>query len=1798
MKNAAYDDDNSILPLILGGGALAGIGYASYSALTDEEQFTESMTKVFNKIMPISKSALSERQKVNDKAFKAFSNGTKEGLKAAKILSEINISNKKSSIDYNNFGLPNFDNISSDFAIDGVKNPLINHRWSGSLDDMTTITGEKIGRRLEGSLIELGLGVRRGGVTFGEGTTLNVQTNTYSGKPHNLELHLPKFNDDLNVHVVNRNGRSIYGTVQGNVEYTKIGKDFNNMSIEDPLTGLVNLLEDPLEQSYHWMEKTYGESHARNVWTELNNKVSDSSKYHASDYQGKKDILNRELESIGRKNDKLKATLWRDNDPYAIQDIINRFLDPMESWKAAGNVPGVQINAMTVGVKKTTLIRNNDPTGAISALGNASSNADDYRRIINGTTKELNERWENKTLGLTTTQGKVIPLNKLEKKHNTIFSNFTRNRNQEQINDLVWGIGPVPTAMQGAEGLKGLTKEVSFHNLPDSWRTQPIIHNFDVEKTGVNVESLGIDSVKAFNAFLLVNPSTDENIMLRGDLKDKLKSKWAIDKKFKAINKNKEDYEGNIKYFRKQGDKVSRFKEGEKDLTLFDMLDEILADPEKLTTGKYSDFHSLKLNTGLKIGLIDYSEGMETYSPELMQGKMFSLKHDILVTKDDLIGMVQQVSNQSKTGNKDYFRLLGFGVDDPIKLQAIHSKTRSNITFASDEWTEETQKGLERTKVLNPVSGKRVLDGEISWSFFKTTLAKGRKDNGSINKVGEIGKNANEYLTFLHQSILGFAKSGKIGLEGQALKQFHSMLGATGETTEASFGRTIVEDMMSSFTTNSGVAFKQTGEGALKVGEHVALAEQFLGTIIRNRNEGNSEFRINKLDDLKSAAETINQRIQGVEEFGDLLNGKGPNKVTMADIEEKNSWFMMTSLSGAETEATSLGSGFNIYRVGTKTLHMYRDQPELLEEMGYNNLTDTPRIWGEGNLMMESLREHYQGHDIKSILPEGYNPQVLETPEDITKMAGSTYYLSDSNPHSQLSKPEIYKDSMFSMSGKNEQGFYLKHEINEAGDLGISYVPSKHYFQDAYYLSEKDRAAFNGEVKATANYVGSAFKNNGIVKFEDYKTYAQEMLMINGQEAKSGFWKRGAPHIDYALYSKNTAGTEFQNRDFIKEKIKNLGSIGEEAHNTIGHSVYISEDAVRMTTKQKLQNEIIFAEANNENVSERIKTIYGENNIFHRNMKYGSNGAIDVDNTINSLIEESHTLRESFEKSVNEAIEAVGTSTEQAAKERLRKTLTEVKQKSIITDVNRFPDIYDFSRANAFGFVADQKTIAKGKAISTGHILRLLENMDHDGDAIEVVMSFMEKTRDGSIGKIVGDQNRSYELFEKIHLASKGKILNVKEALLGAGEEELHHTALGIEGKDALLQKVEHMEGLAREDTALASYMTKALAGTMDVQTSSIRSFFMNQVKKGDYTNSESRELESWASNFFPKTIVQEALSSKHISIKFDENGQALKSKLNEIITNVAEVSPTVFKEHVQNMGGDIDALAYFTALSGTNSGAEIGRKELDIVDTLFSMQHNLRQVGEEEHALAARYIDKSGQITSEQIAERYKTYLGKIQSNREAGFAPVFESTDAMKKFWKDKKISDMILEVLSSGHKNEPNAFRALTDARGIVSTAMEAIQTGAGHYLNESIEVGSGKMLGQVSRRMIAGWDKIVELAKKHITPTKAAGALGLGLVTFTALNAVFGDSTPMNPNDMPSVNNPTFQDNRYNPILDQRSMNNSSNSNMSVGLLTDSHTPQQTVVNHLQSTFGNHYSTVSVRHDGQDPYKEHMYKYQHG
>jgi hypothetical protein len=136
----------------------------------------------------------------------------------------------------------------------------------------------------------------------------------------------------------------------------------------------------------------------------------------------------------------------------------------------------------------------------------------------------------------------------------------------------------------------------------------------------------------------------------------------------------------------------------------------------------------------------------------------------------------------------------------------------------------------------------------------------------------------------------------------------------------------------------------------------------------------------------------------------------------------------------------------------------------------------------------------------------------------------------------------------------------------------------------------------------------------------------------------------------------------------------------------------------------------------------------------------------------------------------------------------------------------------------------------------------------------------------------------------------------------------------------------------------------------------------------------------------------------------------------------------------------------------------------------------------------------------------------------------------------------------------------------------------------------------------RRRIIGIDRVTDFIDTKIlsklTPLRAAGIVGAGILGIRAINMLSGDGSPQEPEDLPSFGNPSMESRGARDISTPRTMSSIPNFNSNAGLLTDngiSHEEAMSFANQ-RSYVNSKSNSISIRHDGHNPYKSDMMMYE--
>jgi hypothetical protein len=487
---------------------------------------------------------------------------------------------------------------------------------------------------------------------------------------------------------------------------------------------------------------------------------------------------------------------------------------------------------------------------------------------------------------------------------------------------------------------------------------------------------------------------------------------------------------------------------------------------------------------------------------------------------------------------------------------------------------------------------------------------------------------------------------------------------------------------------------------------------------------------------------------------------------------------------------------------------------------------------------------------------------------------------------------------------------------------------------------------------------------------------------------------------------------------------------------------------------------------------------------------------------------------------------------------------------------------------------------------------------DFDGDAGSLVALFNERLRAKGAEAIYG---RNAKLEELMKTATGDYELPQSplelDRLTKEGKLEPSAIDFSVTSEDTLNTAVHNVY----LDTVLAGWQTKALTGSQDVRSQNIIAHIQKKARamEGEnFTEEQIQNVSDAAHVMWAEALPQEVISAKKIQRYIDSPLASVK--IRQMLGNLAggEITEESFFDTLHENDSILDGIsiaAIATKASSIEATDRWASEAMPFLEEVFAGQSHLRAV--DPNKLIEGYV-KYFKMSREEATTKVGLFVGEITSRNKPFIydqypdaAKIGIGLETVIETSKDKtkaitSLSQAMNKVKSKLGKNQTiTDDEAIRRAMGEMNIGKETIQ---------SVLDGFSGMTGRGEHRAIIGWEEVRPLLK-NIKPAQYIGAGILATAGITALNMLFGDGTPSSPNDLPSVNNPALKDGRYNNLQENRTINNMPNSNISSNLITSSHNSFDSVMNHLHSNFGHNYSSVSVRHDGQDPYKEHLLQY---
>ena len=1761
MANRPYEQDNGVLSTVLGTTALAGLGYASYYAVTDSKGFEQNLTKIFNKAFPMSTERPNAFQSRNIAANRSVVEG-ETYASAARTNSYARAAMRRHT-------MAGAFEVASGIDPDAAAAAYARTSDIGAYD-FTEWSHTKGGFAEEGRLVKAVNGVTggRGNKYSFNGTTMEFDM----GGKKPIQLHIPKMNDELGVWLAKENGSTMKVHRAFTAAYKKVGDQFVKTSERNPIEQVARTLESPLRML---------------------------------------EVLNRDIDTNGYDLRKIN-TLIGQNEEYVNgtiaqkQKVINETVRALKKDKALFN-PNYKTNFTELSQNELQDVFDyttteqaryvaHDEVTRMQFFGNQGK-IEDFSRII--AEDNFQQIGVNNLDGMATT-GKDI-----QKFYGNVLKDLGYEDggwflNQDMTQKGVFSTVSPHTAIGQSEQFKGISKGIRFHDNRAAektalGRTAPLIRNPDAR----NAPKYFINDEPVLNLLSVFDPTiASETLLLNQQVGNSLavetSKTYGLRKmagKAKGVTENTAALD-----IRWASNKVQTFNS----------LDDFYKHVQKKDLNIEKAVKKIGFGRSTVLGFNNGNDIINSAS-EIPMAQMLGETGNPVVThtggfispQNTAKGYRSWLKNQANEG-RSMVQITATMVEDAKKISETTTKLRGSVSLLDpshsmvvsanqvddmkpirplkiqkklnnlegwfDNWRgnrygyedRERQHSISQfldyyKKVKNgEMRGKTQVDAYQSWNWFKGTIMKG----------DQVGKNAPEYLSFLQHSILGHIAYGKNDLTlrvgDEAMRSFEKMAHIPeGVKTAAVNGVISVKSLLN----NPEFRMLQHSDG---YGEQVIEGQRFLaslrtGVAYRGRIVSHAE-----------STKTLNELFDVFEE----VKEKGLKAPRLADISGDKAFAYLASYVGNETTSSALGIGNNRFAFGIKEANLLKDSPGILRELSMYNSVNTNAIFKNGERTLSSIAREFN--------PAKEGIQILNS-ENAQDLVGKGVDWLEENV-SNLGTPDVRMSTMFGDKNISPNGIAVR--VREADDtIGTRFIAPSEFWGVNHYIGDKDMITKGEDMMVAGELVRDALGRGGpdaIASKEAREKFDDTIKDIHTQWGKRGFTRTGAIQVETATYDSNVVTHSTLGNETLMKNLENSGETSaKDLRYIMGNSVFQSDRLYRETMQAKIEH--MDASRGSKSLLEHVKGAFGHESAIAKAMTL-HNG--DIDKTVSQLSQNSLELSKRMTQAAHDLTHKDKLLAEDI--ENIKQLVHDIKSNADVGLFLRDPVLYPHSAVGAFTFAVEATQIAQDKMLSGGDIISTLMNMDNDGDKIKQFMLLDAKARQEAMKGIYEEQKVSYSTLTAMKKGSLAKPVG--------------HW---IDGKGGVFRAVEQGEAgkyetavksLGETEGAVAAYALKALTGSVDVRTHGLVSHILTDAKKRGFNPGETRELELFVGNTLPLTLVQDSISSKHIARSI-ENAD---SRLLGMLKNVGGITENDFKANLRASGGDIDVLSFMTITNKLKSSERTDawvEKNVGHLDTLLAASRNYRTVNEEEYSAATQWIGytkKEAETGWAKLAQAKVDALAKGEDIR-----PLFERGGAVEKYGyigfkqfaegsgtRELKKLQMEFNRLSRLSNQGQSESEIAVDA-------LRSVMKGFGERAGTSKDILLGVDLA--SKRSILGWETTKNLIKDHMTPTRAIGLAGLAMVGATALNMVFGDATPQSPNDLPSVNNPSFRDNRYNNMLENKYLNNVPNANISSGLLTDSNNSYDSIMSHLQSSFGNHYSSVSVRHDGQDPYKEQMMRY---
>lgn len=1223
---------------------------------------------------------------------------------------------------------------------------------------------------------------------------------------------------------------------------------------------------------------------------------------------------------------------------------------------------------------------------------------------------------------------------------------------------------------------------------------------------------------------------------------------------------------------------------------------------------------TINIKKGQAIGT--FEEALQVKSQEALR-KMQENPHKIVTASTDMImdwGNVEEaystflsgLDKTKNTGMPTAMKVTGIAVDKVGKVGVLGGLTRSAMHIGLGR--ELTNTMLRQTGMAPEMA--------MSIDLFKSIIP-----DIVGGKMSNPGKGSAEFLLFLQNSIAGHIMANPdtyVKLRDEALEKLRPHINFADDFVQN--GSLNLTEMFRqgklSFRGEAGT----TEAFAEQLRQMAGLAGIVRNSFVKNKSAGTTSLSIRSIGDKE------------IQLFHDQWSAYKSDQGYLPK------WAWWGGITPTEYPTMSQGRGFNTMKIGTKDLPSFMNKQNILAELSLWNINDTigsqhqigllANTWGKDVDIsrIEQIAKSYEGH-VKALNPNFNGLETYSREELVKKFFIDE--LDSFNPDKimrGLRRPEAAMGSLLSIEN-NRFGFWVEDPGTSTGIATKRFVPSADFLGGVYVQSAEKGSTGDFARSFIKDLLG--FSDNGDI--EKYRANINSNILMNIAPTNSeGFSATKGLAIADSLYLENVQDMEFLHNAKLSESINNISGADDavrEFKAAFGSIAIQSKKDFRLSLEQLVKNVYETARDDGTNsMSESFNKLFGEGN--HIMKTYGNffgNGTFEaIDSGQIKISEIVGHIRGEGGHEASTGMMAVAERNARA----LRNFFTGVASKGDLSanDISRmnallertmggisirYPNIYPGSTSAAW-FLPDTgvESLIQEGSIAQGSLLDTLQRADYDGDKMMTKWTVSQAARQ-DISRAVRfgyDQSKVWMEFGR----GKG---NVFDAVMGSIMDANTGSASISEQYALLASAIKEKLPVA---TAQAQFLTKAGTGTLNIRGLAFKNLIRSNYGPAGLPIEHVLAADAYFGTMTPSILEQAKISSKHTEFTLDLANKVANGKIENVVDLIGATFGTVngvapgldnIKQSIRQLKR-IDPYITLAASQLYQEGSMSGEtKQLhSAIETFVDMQTHFRRVSDNEARAAVSTI-WGEQANIDDIIKNMRTaYEGQLPFlETEAGKAMFNEETSFLRllgqsMFTKDDyqragiNASDDILTIIKTLSKigNKPDAPKdIIQDAMNVLFSRRLVAEE---YAMTTNIDLAGHAN----ERRMLRGWPKVTEFLdnalKKH--PGKVLAGVGAGLIIMRALNITSGDGTPYDPEDLPSYGNASFEAKKVNGHgISPRVMSSEADYNSDSDLLTDNTASYDDSLAYARSNgyTSSNGSTISIRHDGHNPYSSDMMLY---